>query len=70
MEYQILFDPLWKTLIDRHMTKTELIGKTGLSKATVAKMSRNESVTLDVVARVCKELKVPIYDVVEIRVES
>ncbi len=62
----ITFDPLWRTLHDRHMNKTDLQKITGLSSATIAKLSKNEVVKLDVVDRICQGLKVPIYDVVEI----
>jgi len=65
-DYTISYDPLWKTLIDKKMSKTELAKRVGLSKATVAKMGKNEIVTLDVIGRICAELQVPISDVVEI----
>lgn len=62
----ISFDPLWRTLASRQMNKGDLQKRTQLSSATIAKLSKNEVVKLDVVERICKELKVPIYDVVEI----
>lgn len=64
----ITFDPLWRTLQARSMNKTELQKLTGLSSATIAKLSKNEaadSVMLEVVDRICKALAVPIYDVVQ-----
>lgn len=64
--YTISYDPLWKTLVDRKMSKTDLQKLTKLSSATIAKLSKGESVTLDVIGRICEELKVPVQDVVEI----
>ena len=61
----ITFDPLWKTLKSKGMNKGDLQKATGLSSSTVAKLAKNEKVSLDVVDRICSELKVPIYDVVE-----
>jgi DNA-binding Xre family transcriptional regulator len=64
----ITFDPLWRTLAANQMNKGELQKLTGLSSATIAKLSKNEAsnaVMLDVVDRICEALKVPIYDVVE-----
>lgn len=64
----ITFDPLWRTLQGRSLNKTDLQKMTGLSSATIAKLSKNEaadSVMLEVVDRICKALRVPIYDVVE-----
>ena len=64
--YTISYDPLWKTLIDKKLMKTELAKRIGLSKATMAKMGKNEIVTLDVIGRICAELRFLISDVVEI----
>lgn len=61
----ITFDPLWKTLASKHMNKGDLQKITGLSSATIAKLSKNESIMLDIVDRICGALHVPIYDVVE-----
>ena len=62
----ITFDPLWRTLAAKHMNKTDLQKATGLSSATIAKLSKGDPIMLDVVDRICKGLEVPIYDVVEI----
>ena len=61
----IRFDPLWQTLKAKGMNRGDLQKLTGLSNTTIAKIGKNESVTLDVVDRICEALKVPIYDVVE-----
>ena len=63
---KITFDPLWKTLIDRKMTKMQLVEKAKISKSTLAKLGKNEYVSLEVIERLCETLKCPIYDVVEI----
>lgn len=62
----ITFDPLWRTLKSKEMNKGDLQKLTGLSSSTIAKLSKNEIVKLDVVDRICEALKVPIYDVVEV----
>ena len=66
----IRYDPLWQTLKAKGMNKGDLQKITGLSSTTIAKIGKNESVTLDVVDRICGALKVPIYDVVESIEES
>ena len=50
----ISYDPLFKLLIDKHMKKTELSKVVGISTATLAKLSRNESVSLDILVRICQ----------------
>ena len=64
---EISYDPLWKTLIDKHMNKKELIEKSGLAKGTITKMGKNESVTVEVLAKICNALDCEVYDVLEIR---
>ena len=66
----ISFDPLWQTLKAKGINKGDLQKLTGLSSTTIAKIGKNESVTLDVVDRICEALKVPIYDAVESVQES
>ena len=62
----ISYDPLFKLLIDKHMKKTELAKVVGISTATLAKLSRNESVSLDILVRICQSLDCRIQDVIEV----
>lgn len=68
-ENRFSYNKLWKILIDKRMTKKTLMERTGVSKATFAKMNKGESVSLDVIARICKVLEVDIGDVVELEKE-
>lgn len=63
---RISFDPLWKALVDKKLSKSELAAKTRLSRSTLYQLSKNESVTLDTIAKICEALKRQISDVVEI----
>lgn len=63
----ISYDPLWKTLIDHHINRMELKTKAGLSKGTITRMGKNESVTVEVLAKICNALNCEIEDVLEIR---
>lgn len=63
----ISYDPLWKTLIDKKMNRKDLVEKTGLAKGTITKMGKNESVTVEVLAKICNALNCEVYDVLEIR---
>ena len=62
----ISYDRLWKTLIDKHMKKTEFRDKVGISNATLAKLGKNEPVNLKTIDSICRELQCKIEDVVEI----
>ena len=63
----VSYDPLWKTLIDHHINRTELKEKAGLSKGTVTRMGKNESVTVEVLVKICNALDCDVNDVLEIR---
>ena len=59
------YNKLWKLLIDKGMTKTDLRMKTGMSTSTLAKMSKNENVSLDVILSICKVLGCNFGDIVD-----
>ena len=61
------YDPLWKTMIDKKINKTELSAATGISSATITKMGKNEYVALTVIEKICKVLECNIEDVVCIK---
>ena len=62
----ISYKRLWKTLLDRDMTKTDLRMKVGMSTATLARMGHNEYVELKLLDKICNELDCNIEDVIEI----
>lgn len=59
------YKPLWKLLIDRDLTKKQLMIATGISKSTMDKMARGEKVSMDVIDRICTYLDCSIESVVE-----
>lgn len=60
------YNKLWKLLIDKGMNKTDLRVKTGMSTSTLAKMSNNEVVSMDVVLRICEILECNVGDVMDV----
>ena len=59
------YKPLWKLLIDREMTKKQLMQETGISKSTMDKMGRGESVSMDIIDRICNNLHCTVESVIE-----
>lgn len=47
------------------MTKQDLRKATGISTTTVQKLTKNESVGIDIILRICEKLNLQIDDVVE-----
>lgn len=62
---RISYDKLWNLLKKNRMKKRDLIAAAGLTEYTLRKMSHDESVPLDVLARICKVFHCNIGDVVE-----
>lgn len=62
-----LYKPLWKMLIDRDMSKKDLMEATNISKSTMDKMGRSEIVSLEIIDRICNYFDCRIEDVIEHR---
>lgn len=65
----ISYNKLWKQLIDKNMTKTELRLKADIGTATLAKLGKNEQVSLDVLMRICEILDCDISEIMELTKE-
>ena len=58
------YSNLWKILIDKHMNKSQLREVAKISTNAIAKLGRNESVSLDTLEKICASLSCRIEDVV------
>ena len=63
---KVSYNKLWKLLIDKKMSKSELRDAVNMSSNTLAKMGKEETVSMDVIMRICKELKCDVGDIMEI----
>ena len=61
----VSYDKLWKLLIDKKMTKTALRIQADMSSSTLAKMSKNETVSMEVMLRICKVLDCNVGDIMD-----
>jgi len=62
---QVSYNKLWKLLIDKNIIKTQLHETAKVSTNAVAKLGRNESVSLETLSKICKALNCEIGDIVE-----
>ena len=62
----ISYNKLWKLLIDKGMLKKDLMAATKITASTMAKMGKNEPVSLDVLIRICKVLECNIGDILDV----
>ncbi len=61
----VSYDKLWKKLIDRKMNRTELKDAAGISFNILAKLGRNEFVSMESIYKICKALKCNVEDIME-----
>ena len=64
------YKKLWKLLIDRDIKRKELCVMAGISSATLAKMSKGESVTTDSLLKICIVLHCDVSDIMEVAEEA
>jgi DNA-binding Xre family transcriptional regulator len=62
---RVSYNKLWKLLIDKNMKKMDLLEAVEMSPNTLAKLGRNEDVSMDVLKRICAYLKCDIGDIME-----
>ena len=53
---EVSYKKLWKILIDKDMKKKDLQAAAGISWASVTKLSKGETVSMEVLMKVCKTL--------------
>lgn len=62
----ISYIKLWKLLLDKRLKKTDLLSLADISTTTLAKLSKDQPVSMEVMGRICNALSCDIGDVMEI----
>lgn len=62
----ISYNRLWKLLIGKNMTKTDLKNITGMNSVTLANMGKDRYVSLRIIDKICDELDCDVNDVMSI----
>ena len=62
----ISYDKLWKLLIDKKMNRTDLKDAAGISFNVLAKMGKNEFVSMESLLKICVALDCNIGDIVDV----
>lgn len=63
------YNKLWKMLIDRKITKTEMRKQAGITTNMLAKMGKDESVSIETLTKICAVLDCGLDDIVEMQKE-
>ena len=62
----ISYNKLWKMLIDKNMTKTQLRKSAGLTTNVIAKMGKGQSVQIESLYKICEVLGCGLDDISEV----
>ena len=62
---QITYNKLWKKMIDKNINRTQLKELAGISTNAVAKLGKNESVSMETLEKICKVLECNIGEIME-----
>ena len=62
----VSYNKLFKLLIDKELKKTEFAKEVGISSNTLAKLSRNENVSMDIIVRICRKLNCSVDDIMDV----
>jgi DNA-binding Xre family transcriptional regulator len=66
----ISYNKLWKLLIDKGINRKELRTLAGVSTNVIAKLGKNDTVSMDTLAKICAALNCDIADIVEMTSRS
>ena len=62
---KISYKKLWKLLIDKGLKKVDLKKMASISSSSLAKLGKNEPISMDVLYKICFVLKCNIGDIVD-----
>lgn len=61
----VSYNKLWKTLIDKRISKAELRRSCDIAPNTLTKLNKEQPVSMEVLCRICEELGTDFGDIVE-----
>lgn len=62
----VCYNKLFKLLIDKGWKKMEFAEKAGISANTMAKLSKNKYVSMEVLVKICRTLECSLDDIIDI----
>ena len=60
------YNKIWKILIDKGMSKTDLIKASKITANAMAKLGKSEDVRIEVLVKICQTLNCTLDDIVDI----
>lgn len=66
----VSYKKLWHLLIDRNMKKKDLQNVANLTSHAMRKLSRDEAITTDTLAKICRSLECTVDDIMDVLPEE
>ncbi len=66
----VTYTKLWKLLLDKKLKRTDLKEIAGISSSTLAKLGKDEYVSMESIDRICAALKCDISEVISVSNEK
>lgn len=64
------YNKLWKLMIDKKINKTQLCKAAGITTNAMAKLGRDETVTLETLEKICVYFGCTLDDIIEFSTEN
>ena len=68
--FAVTYTKLWKLLLDKKLKRTDLKEIAGISSSTLAKLGKDEYVSMESIDRICAALKCDISEVLSVSNEK
>ena len=62
----VSYNRVWKLLIDKGINKSQLCKQAKISTNAMAKLGKNEDVRVEVLTKICEELRCSIGEIMEL----
>lgn len=66
----VSYDKLWKKLIDKKMTRTELKDASGISFNILAKLGKNEFISMESLYKICVALNCSVDEIMDFTIDG
>ncbi len=66
----VSYNRLWKMLIDKNMKRIEMQYLTGISGNILARMGKNQYVSMETIEKICKKLDCTVDEMLELQMMS
>lgn len=66
----VLYNKLFKLLIDRKMTNAQLMEQAGFSANIITRLKKDEYISLESIEKICKALDCGVDDILEFTTEN